>query len=139
MRRKRSPDGRSFDDPDLPKYSIAVVSDLSGVPRQQLRRMEEVGLIAPERSTGNTRRYSDNDVRQIAEVAELAETGINQFGIQKVLAMREEARILRAEIEALRQENAELRERLKLQQRDQGDSAIKHADATSKSHSQTQD
>lgn len=139
MRRKRSPDGRSFDDPDLPKYSIAVVSDLSGVPRQQLRRMEEVGLIAPERSTGNTRRYSDNDVRQIAEVAELAETGINQFGIQKVLAMREEARILRAEIEALRQENAELRERLKRQQRDQGDSAIKHADATSKSHSQTQD
>jgi DNA-binding transcriptional MerR regulator len=125
MRRKRTPVGRSFDDPDLPKYSIAVASDLSGVPRQQLRRMEEGGLIAPERSTGNTRRYSDNDVRQIAEVAELADTGINQFGIQKVLAMREEARALRAEIEALRQENAELREHVKHQRREQGDAATK--------------
>jgi MerR family transcriptional regulator/heat shock protein HspR len=134
MRRKRSPTGRSFDDPDLPKYSIAVVADLSGVPRQQLRRMEEGGLITPERSKGNTRRYSDNDVRQIAEVAELAETGINQFGIQKVLAMREEARILRAEIEALRQENAELREHADHLRREQGGSATKGAKASSKSH-----
>ncbi|HKV86049.1 MAG TPA: MerR family transcriptional regulator [Ktedonobacterales bacterium] len=134
MRQKRSPAERSFDNPHLPKYSIAVVADLSGVPQQQLRRMEEGGLIAPERSKGNTRRYSDNDLRQIAEVAELADTGINQFGIQRVLAMRDEARVLRAEIEALRLENAELREQVELQRRKQGKSTMSRTKTSSKSH-----
>ncbi|HEU5344489.1 MAG TPA: MerR family transcriptional regulator [Ktedonobacterales bacterium] len=92
-------------DADFPKYSIAVASDISGVPQQQLRRMEESGLVSPSRTEGKTRRYSDNDLTHIAEIANLSDEGINASGIRYILQ-------LRRDIDALRAEVAELRERL---------------------------
>ncbi len=87
-----------------PKYSIAVASDLSGVPQQQLRRMEEGGLITPMRTEGNTRRYSDADLSEIAEILSLTERGINMEGIRSIRALQEELAVLRAENAALRAE-----------------------------------
>lgn len=99
---------KATDAPDLPKYSIAVASDLSGVPPQQLRRMEDSGLVTPKRSQGNTRRYSDNDLRQIAAVSDLAEDGVNAAGIRLVLELQAEVAALRAEVEALHRHLAAL-------------------------------
>src|SRR6478752_4093604 len=93
----------------VPKYSIAVASDLSGVPQQQLRRMEESGLITPRRTDGNTRRYSDNDMTRITAIAELSDAGINPSGIRHILALRQEIDALRADLAALREEVAKLR------------------------------
>lgn len=92
-------------DPTLPKYSIAVASNLSGVPQQQLRRMEDGGLVMPERTEGNTRRYSDRDLVHIAEAAALSDEGMNFTGIRTVLD-------LRAQLHALQAENADLRRQL---------------------------
>jgi len=101
---RRTSAGRTHaaDDPNLPKYSISVAADLSGVPAQQLRRMEEGGLLSPQRSEGNTRRYSDNDLRQIAAAADLADEGVNAAGIRVVLELRAELAALRAEVDELR-------------------------------------
>ncbi len=96
----------------VPKYSIAVASDLSGVPQQQLRRMEESGLITPQRTDGKTRRYSDDDMTRIAEVGDLANDGINAAGILYIRKLREEMEALRAENEALRQQLAALQDAL---------------------------
>lgn len=105
MRSTRDTPRKSAHDATTPKYSIAVASDLSGVPQQQLRRMEEGGLVAPARTVGNTRLYSDEDVTQIAAVVALADEGINAAGIRHILR-------LRAELAAMRAENAALRQRL---------------------------
>lgn len=102
MRRTHSRPGKSSQDRTLPKYSIAVASDLSGVPMQQLRRMEESGLVTPRRTEGNTRRYSDEDLTRIAAVAELADEGINALGISQILELRGELATLRAEVAELR-------------------------------------
>jgi MerR family transcriptional regulator, heat shock protein HspR len=104
----------------VPKYSIAVASDLSGVPQQQLRRMEESGLITPQRTDGKTRRYSDDDMTQIAEVGDLANEGINAAGILYILKLREQMEALRAENEALRQQLAAMQDALQTAQ-PQGD------------------
>ncbi len=104
----RSP--KSVHDMSLPKYSIAVASELSGVAQQQLRRMEESGLLTPERTAGNTRRYSDDDLAQINEVATLAEQGVNMEGIRRILLLQEEIRTLQAEIEDLQAKLAAKRE-----------------------------
>ncbi len=95
---------------DFPKYSIAVASDLSGVPQQQLRRMEESGLVSPARTEGKTRRYSDNDLVSIAAVSDLSDEGVNKQGISVILQ-------LRAELAALRVEVADLRARLERAER----------------------
>lgn len=94
----------------VPKYSIAVASDLSGVPQQQLRRMEESGLITPQRTDGKTRRYSDDDMTRIAEVGDLANEGINAAGILYIRKLREQMDALRAENEALRQQLAAMQD-----------------------------
>jgi len=104
----------------VPKYSIAVASDLSGVPQQQLRRMEESGLITPQRTDGRTRRYSDDDMTQIAEVGDLANEGINAAGILYIRRLRAQVEALRAENEALRQQLDALRDALQATQH-QGD------------------
>lgn len=111
MRRRRSDQTGAMDDPDLPKYSIAVAADISGVPQQQLRRMEDSGLISPQRSQGNTRRYSDNDLRQIAAISDLADDGVNAAGARLVLELRAEVTALRADVETLRCQLTELIER----------------------------
>ncbi len=105
MRQKQTRSRKSAQDSTLPKYSIAVAADLSGVSQQQLRRLEEGGLVQPGRTTGNTRRYSDDDLEQIADISALADEGINAAGIRHILRMR-------AEIAALREENAALRRQL---------------------------
>jgi MerR family transcriptional regulator, heat shock protein HspR len=92
-----------------PKYSIAVASELSGVPQQQLRRMEESGLIAPRRTEGNTRRYSDDDLVQIAQVGDLVDEGINAAGIRYIRTLRRELIRVQDENMALRQQLADLR------------------------------
>jgi MerR family transcriptional regulator, heat shock protein HspR len=112
MRRKARGQGRSVNDSSTPKYSISVASDLSGVPQQQLRRMEESGLLTPTRTSGNTRRYSDDDVSQIAEVSDLVEQGVNAAGIHQILA-------LRAELAAALAENESLCQRLAAQDADE--------------------
>lgn len=104
----RSP-SKSTRDRNLPKYSIAVASDLSGIPQQQLRRMEDGGLIAPTRTEGNTRRYSDADLERITEVTQLAEDGVNAAGIRHILVLRGEMDALREAINDLRREMDALR------------------------------
>ena len=108
MRRIKGHAAKSTQDRTLPKYSIAVAADLSGVPQQQLRRMEESGLITPARTEGNTRRYSDDDLEQLAQVAQLADAGINAAGIRYILGLGHDVRELRAEIAMLRQQVAAL-------------------------------
>lgn len=70
--------------------------------------------MTPARTGGNTLRYSDNDLAQIAQVAELSQTGVNAEGIRQVLQ-------LEYEVAALRTEVVELRERLAALERETQD------------------
>lgn len=79
------------------------------MPQQQLRRMEESGLIAPRRTEGNTRRYSDDDLVQIAQVGDLVDEGINAAGIRYIRTLCRELIRVQDENMALRQQLADLR------------------------------
>ena len=83
---------------DTPLYSIAVAAELVDLPAATLRLYEEKGLVKPARTQGGTRRYSDDNITTIREVAAMQEDGINLAGVERVLK--------------LRAENAELRRRL---------------------------
>ena len=68
--------------------------------------MEESGLIVPQRTEGNTRRYSDDDLTQIAEIDDLANEGVNAAGIRHIRALRQELERLQRENDLLRQQLA---------------------------------
>lgn len=74
---------------DQPKYTMSAAAELTGVHPQQLRRFEQAGLLQPARSSGGTRRYSDADLAQVARIRDLADAGVNEAGIEQILALQE--------------------------------------------------
>ena len=99
-------------EPDVrARYVISVAAELAGVHPQTLRIYERKGLLAPARTTGRSRRYSDRDIAHLRRIQELTNDGVSLAGVQRILALEDElasarARIaeLEARIEAMREE-----------------------------------
>ena len=92
-------------------YVISVAAELAGVHPQTLRIYERKGLLAPARTSGRSRRYSDNDIQLLRRIQELTNEGVSLVGVHRILALEQElqtARELSARLEekldALRRE-----------------------------------
>ncbi len=69
-----------------PVYGISIAARLLKVTPRLLRCYEEAGLINPHRTAGNTRLYSENDMKQLAVVCYLhQEKEVNPPGIKVIL------------------------------------------------------
>ena len=83
-------------------YIISVAAELAGVHPQTLRIYERKGLIEPYRTPGGTRRYSNEDIERLALIQELTSVGVNLEGVRRVLALREDNKRLRSQVDRLR-------------------------------------
>jgi MerR family transcriptional regulator, heat shock protein HspR len=84
-------------------YTIKIAAELCGMHEQSLRMYERRGLIAPRRSAGNFRYYSDIDIEQIRFIKRLIDDlGVNLAGVEVILRMRQQLLEAQAEIEVLR-------------------------------------
>ncbi|MCC2683253.1 MAG: transcriptional regulator [Paenibacillaceae bacterium] len=63
---------------------IGTVSELTGLTVRQIRYYEERKLVTPERTTGNTRKYSFEDVEALVEIANKMEDGMQTTEILKM-------------------------------------------------------
>ena len=89
-------------DKGKPLYMIGVVADMLKLHPQTLRMYEKKGLIRPSRTVGRTRRYSADDVEEIARVTRLArDLGVNLAGIEIILKMRRRMVDLQRQVEDL--------------------------------------
>lgn len=71
-------------------YVISVAAELAGVHPQTLRIYERKGLVAPARTGGGSRRYSDADIDLLRRVQELTEEGLNLAGVKRVMTLERE-------------------------------------------------
>ena len=92
-------------------YVISVAAELAGVHPQTLRIYERKGLVEPARTSGRSRRYSDEDIELLRRIQELTTEGVSLVGVQRILAleqelhaMRDRAARLEARVNALQQE-----------------------------------
>ena len=69
-------------------HTMAIAVKLTGVESHRIRRYEEGGLLVPERTEGNQRLFSQEDIEIIRQAAKLEDEGINVEGIKAILAMR---------------------------------------------------
>ena len=69
-------------------FTMAVAARLTGVEPHRIRRFEEGGLLVAERTEGNQRMFSQEDIEIIRQAAALEDEGINVEGIKAILAMR---------------------------------------------------
>lgn len=71
-------------------FSISVVARLTGLHQQTIRQYERLGLVAPERSPGGTRMFSEADVVRLRSISSLTrDLGVNLAGVEVILRMRE--------------------------------------------------
>ena len=73
-------------------YIISVAAELAGVHPQTLRIYERRGLLEPARTSGRSRRYSDDDIEVLRRIQELTADGISLAGVQRILALENELR-----------------------------------------------
>src|SRR6185295_6707472 len=72
-------------------YTIKVAAELCGMHEQSLRMYERRGLIAPRRSPGNIRHFSDADVEHIRFIKRLVDDlGVNLAGVEVIMHMRQQ-------------------------------------------------
>lgn len=94
-----------------PRYVISIAAQMVGVQVHTLRYYEKVGIIAPSRSRGNIRLYSERDVSVLRHLKTLMEDlGINLAGAEIVLRMSQRLLDLQREVEELRNELKKYRE-----------------------------
>lgn len=67
------------------KLSIGQVAERSGVPQTALRFYEDRGLIHPERSSGNQRRYPRSVLRRIAFIRAAQRVGLSLEQVSEAL------------------------------------------------------
>jgi MerR family transcriptional regulator/heat shock protein HspR len=73
-------------------YIISVAAELAGVHPQTLRIYERKGLLEPARTSGRSRRYSDEDIELLRRYQELTNEGVSLDGEQRILALETELR-----------------------------------------------
>jgi MerR family transcriptional regulator/heat shock protein HspR len=79
-----------------PLFVISVAARLLQMHPQTLRKYEREGLIAPSRTQGNLRLYSDRDIERLRQVKYLVEDrGLNLAGVQLVLELTRRLREMR--------------------------------------------
>jgi MerR family transcriptional regulator/heat shock protein HspR len=96
---------------DEPCFVISVAARIVGVQTQTLRYYERIGLVEPQRTSGNQRMYSRREVERVQRVRNMMEDlGVNLAGVEVVIKLldrlqkaEEEKRELKERIHALEQ------------------------------------
>ena len=82
-------------------YHISAVAQRYKIHPQTLRLYEREGLLKPSRSDGNTRLYSDDDLKRLEIILNLIrDLGVNLAGVEVVLNMRQNIERIEAEVNA---------------------------------------
>ena len=85
---------------DRPLYMISVAAELAGVHPQTLRIYERKQLVAPQRSAGNTRLYSQADVDRLRLIQHLTQNeGVNLAGVVRIIELERELEAMREQLE----------------------------------------
>lgn len=81
-------------------YMISAVAEQYEIHPQTLRLYEREGLLAPSRSEGNTRLYTDEDLERLEVILKLTrELGVNLAGVEIILNMREKMEAMQRQIQ----------------------------------------
>ncbi|MBJ69723.1 MAG: MerR family DNA-binding transcriptional regulator [Acidimicrobiaceae bacterium] len=82
-------------------FVISIAAELTGLHPQTLRIYERKGLVLPARTSGGSRRYSQDDIDMLLRIQELRESGLNLAGVKKVLLLESEIKALKEQIAAV--------------------------------------
>ncbi|MGT2960369.1 MerR family transcriptional regulator [Streptococcus caballi] len=71
-------------------FPIGTVMKLTDLSARQIRYYEDQDLIKPERSSGNRRMYSLNDIDRLLEIKDFLNEGLNIAAIKREYTVRKD-------------------------------------------------
>ncbi|MFM6981259.1 MAG: heat shock protein transcriptional repressor HspR [Microbacteriaceae bacterium] len=86
---------------DDPIFPIAAAAELAGMHPQTLRQYDRLGLVSPQRTAGQSRRYSMRDVVQLREISRLSAEGLNLEGIRRIVELENQVAFLAQRVREL--------------------------------------
>ena len=122
----------AMNDRNRPLYMISIAAELAGVHPQTLRMYEQKGLVTPQRTSGNTRMYSEADIERLNLISERTGEGINLAGVIRILDLRGRLAERDKEIDDLHKRVRRLADRVhELETREQVNNALMEPNAAS--------
>lgn len=121
-----------MNDRNRPLYMISIAAELAGVHPQTLRMYEQKGLVTPQRTSGNTRMYSEADIERLNLISELTGEGINLAGVIRILDLQGRLAERDKELDDLHKRVRRLADRVhELETREQVNNALMEPNAAS--------
>lgn len=93
------------------RYVISVAARIVGIEAHTLRYYERLGLVQPERSRGNIRLYSEDDIERLRYIKTLiSDCGVNVAGVEVALKLMERMNDLRRRLDEMESRVREITE-----------------------------
>jgi MerR family transcriptional regulator/heat shock protein HspR len=85
-----------------PRYVISVAARMVGIEAHTLRYYERLGLVQPERSSGNIRLYSEQDIDRLHYIKTLmSDCGVNLAGVEVALKLMQSMQEMQQQLEEM--------------------------------------
>ena len=85
-----------------PRYVISIAARMVGIEAHTLRYYEKLGLLQPERSSGNIRLYSEEDVDRLRYIkALMSDCGVNLAGVEVALRLMQRMQEMQQQLEEM--------------------------------------
>jgi len=85
-----------------PRYVISIAARMVGIEAHTLRYYEKLGLLQPERSSGNIRLYSEEDVDRLRNIkALMSDCGVNLAGVEVALRLMQRMQEMQQQLEEM--------------------------------------
>jgi len=85
-----------------PRYVISVAARMVGIEAHTLRYYERLGLVQPERSSGNIRLYSEDDIDRLHYIKILVnDCGVNLAGVEVALRLMQRMKEMQQQVEEM--------------------------------------
>ena len=84
------------------RYVISIAARMIGIEAHTLRYYERLGLVQPERSSGNIRLYSEEDVARLRYIkALMSDCGVNLAGVEVALRLMHRMKEMQQQLEEM--------------------------------------
>jgi MerR family transcriptional regulator, heat shock protein HspR len=80
----------AFDDENVPLFTVGQVAEMLSLKQAFLRRVDQLQVVSPQRSTGGQRRYTRIEIRIIQQVASMADEGMTMSAIRRIIELEQQ-------------------------------------------------
>lgn len=92
-----------------PRYVISIAARIIGIEAHTLRYYERLGLVQPERSSGNIRLYSEEDIDRLRHIKTLmSDCGVNLAGLEVALTLMQRMKEIQGQLEDMERKFREI-------------------------------